>query len=260
MNKFYLMILSLLFPLLSIAQFDSDTPKIILYDNAMDIGVYTQMVAKDKLYLIYNLQKEEAGQELDYAMAMIAENLSNIDLNEENPQIVDKLRKIKEVWHKLSNTLTLNLTPKEFTNLFFEINTFDRLVSDLIIKMREVYTLPSEKLENYNDIQHLRKAIQKINLSYYANYLGLSKSFMHEYQKNIAKVNAFVKEKSNQFLNDPVAGKYFSDVIVDWNFLKANLLKADAKNPKTVFSLVASIDYKLRIIKNAYIENLSKDF
>ena len=260
MNKIYFILLAIIFPVVINAQFDDNIPKIALYDNAIDIQVYTQMVAKDKLYLIYNLKKEQAGKELDYAMAMISENLSNIDINEDNEQIVDKLKKIKDVWFKLNNKLTQNLIPKEFTNLFFEINTFDRLVSDMVIKMREVYTLPEENLGKYNDIQNLRSSIQKINLSYYANYLGLSKSFQHEYKKNIESVNQFLKTKSNTFLNDPVAGKIFADIIVDWNFLKANLLSQMVKNPKTVFSLVTAIDFKLKNIKNSYIKEWLRDF
>ncbi len=260
MNKFYLILFILLMPSLGKAQFDDDVSKITLYDNAIDMKIYTQMVAKDKLYLIYNLKKEQAGKELDYAMAMISENLSNIDLNEDQPQIVEKLKKLKDVWFKLNNRLTQNLTPKEFTNLFFEVNTFDHLISDLVVKMREVYNLPFEKMEKYEAIQKLREAIQKINLSYYANYLGLSKSFQHEYQKNIKDVNTLIKQKSNIFLNDPIADKSFADVIIDWNFLRANLLSSSAKNPKTVFSLVTSIDFKLKTIKNTYIENLNKDF
>ena len=260
MNKIYFILLAIIFPVVINAQFDDNIPKIALYDNAIDIQVYTQMVAKDKLYLIYNLKKEQAGKELDYAMAMISENLSNIDINEDNEQIVDKLKKIKDVWFKLNNKLTQNLIPKEFTNLFFEINTFDRLVSDMVIKMREVYTLPENNLNKYNDIQNLRRLIQKINLSYYANYLGLNKSFQHEYQKNIESVNQFLKSKSNMFLNDPIAGQYFADIIVDWNFLKANLLSKMVKNPKTVFSLVTTIDFKLKNIKNAYIKEWLRDF
>ncbi len=260
MNKIYFILFALMFPAFIYAQFDDDMPKIALYDNAVDIQIYTQMVAKDKLYLIYNLKKEQAGKELDYAMAMISENLSNIDINEDNEQIVTKLKKVKDVWFKLNNRLTQTLTPKEFTNLFFEINTFDRLVSDMVIKMREVYTLPEENLGKYNDIQNLRSSIQKINLSYYANYLGLSKSFQHEYKKNIESVNQFLKTKSNTFLNDPVAGKIFADIIVDWNFLKANLLSQMVKNPKTVFSLVTAIDFKLKNIKNSYIKEWLRDF
>jgi len=261
MNKFYILLIGLLFPFWGNAQFDDDdVSKLSLYDNAKDIEVYAQMAAKDKLYLIYNLKKEQAGKELDYALAMISENLSNIDLNEENPVIVAQLKKIKDVWMKLSNKFTENLSPKEFTNLFFEVNTFDRLISDLVEKMKEIYDLPTEKLSNYDDIQNLRKAIHKINLSYYADALGLSQSFMHEYQKNIKYVNNFVKNKSNHFLNDSVAGRVFSDIIIDWNFLRANLLHPTMKNPKTVFSLVTSIDFKLKNIKEKYIENLTKDF
>ncbi len=260
MNKYLLILLGLITSFSVNAQFDDDVPKVVLYDNAKDMEVYTQMVAKDKLYLIYNLQKEQASKELDYAMAVISENLSNIDLNETNPQIVQKLRKIKEVWIKLNAKLTQNLTPKEFTNLFFEVNTYERLISDLVAKMREVYNLPDEKIGKYDDIQNLRIAIQKINLSYYANYLGLSKSFMHEYQKNISHVNQFIKEKSNLFLNDPMAEKLFADVIIDWNFLRANLFSKQAKNPRTVFSLVTAIDFKLKSIKELYIESLTKDF
>ncbi len=260
MNKIYFILLGILFPAYLQAQFDDEMPKAALYDNAVDIQIYTQMVAKDKLYLIYNLKKEQAGNELDYAMAMISENLSNIDLNEDNEQIVSKLKKIKDVWFKLNNKLTQTLTPKEFTNLFFEVNTFDRLVSDMVLKMREVYDMPKKNLDKYNDIQNLRRLIQKINLSYYANYLGLSKSFQHEYQKNIESVNRFLKSKSNEFLNDPVAGQSFADIIVDWNFLKANLLSKMSKNPKTVFSLVTSIDFKLKNIKNTYVTEWLKDF
>jgi len=260
MNKFYILLMGLLFHFFGNAQFNDDVSKVLLYDNAKDIEAYTQMAAKDKLYLIYNLKKEQATKELDYALAMISENLSNIDLNEENPNMITQLKKIKEVWMKLSNKFTQNLTPKEFTNLFFEVNTFDRLISDLIEKMKEIYNLPTEKLSNYDDIQNLRKDFQKINLSYYANALGLSKSFMHEYQKNIKNIDDFIKRKSNYFLNDSVAGAFFPDVIVDWNFLRTNLLHPRIKNPKTVFSLTTGIDFKLKSIKNTYIENLTKDF
>ena len=260
MNKIYLILLGILYPLLMQSQFDDDLPKATLYDDAVDIQIYTQMVAKDKLYLIYNLKKEQAGKELDYAMAMISENLSNIDLNEENEQLTGQLKKIKEVWFKLNNKLTQKLSPDEFTNLFFEVNTFDRLISGLIEKMREIYDLPTTNLEKYNDIQSLRRLIQKINLSYYANHLGLSKSFQHEYQKNIANVSQFLKAKSNTFLNDPIAGESFSDIIVDWNFLKANLLSSISKNPKTVLSLVTAMDFKLKNIKTAYVKKWRKDF
>ena len=260
MNKTFFILASMLFPLLMHAQFDEDLPKVALYDNAVDIQVYTQMVAKDKLYLIYNLKKEQAGKELDYAMAMISENLSNIDLNEENELLVSKLKKIKDVWFKLNNKLTQTLTPREFTNLFFEVNTFDRLISDLIEKMHEIYDLPKKNLSKYKDIQRLRQLIQKINLSYYANYLGLSKSFLHEYQKNISNVSQFLKTKSNIFLNDPVAGENFADIIVDWNFLKANLFSTMSKNPKTVLSLVTAMDFKLKNIKNSYVKKWRRDF
>lgn len=260
MNKIYFILVSLLYPILMQAQFDDDLPKATLYDNAVDIQVYTQMVAKDKLYLIYNLKKEQAGKELDYAMAMISENLSNIDLNEDNEQLIRQLKKIKEVWFKLNNKLTQTLSPAEFTNLFFEVNTFDRLISGFIEKMREIYDLPKANLKKYNDIQRLRKLIQKINLSYYANLLGLSKSFQHEYHKNIEKVNQFLKTKSNTFLNDPVAGENFSNIIVDWNFLKVNLLSNVSKNPKTVLSLVTAMDFKLKNIKNEYVKKWGKGF
>jgi len=260
MNKFYLLIVSIFFPLLMQAQFDNEEPKIKLFDNAKDIEIYNQMAAKDKLYLIYNLKKEQAGKEMDYALAMISENINNIDMNENDPKIRSILKKVKDNWLKLNAKLTQNLTPKDFTSLFFEVNTFDRLIYDLVTKMRETYDLPNDKLEKYDDVQNLRELIQKINLSYYANYLGLSKSFMHEYQKNIKSVNDFIKKKSNLFLNDPVAGTVFPDVIVDWNFLRANLLHTSSKNPKTVFSLVTAIDFKLKDIKNTYIENLTRDF
>jgi len=259
-QKRYLLIVSLLISFLSSAQFDDDVSKTELYDKAVDMGIYAQMLAKDKLYLINNLKKEQAGKELDYAIAKISENLSDIDLNEEDTRITNLLKNVKLVWTKLNLKVTQNLNQKEFTSVYFEVNTFDRLLSDLVEKMRVSYDLPSEELEKYNEIQKLRKLIQKISLSYYANYLGLSKSFMHEYQKNIASVDSFIKQKSNLFLNDPIADKEFSDVIIDWNFYRANLLHQNAKNPKTIFSLSTTIDYKLRNIKDQYIKSLSNNF
>ncbi len=259
-HKRYLLIVSLLISFLSSAQFDDEVSKTELYDKAVDMGVYAQMLAKDKLYLINNVKKDQAGKEMDYAIAKISENLSEIDLNEEDPKLINQLKNVKKVWAKLNLKVTQNLNHKEFTSLYFEVNTFDRLLSDLVEKMKVVYDLPSEKLEKYDQIQKLRKLIQKISLSYYANYLGLSKSFMHEYKKNIASVDNFIKEKSNLFLNDPVAEKQFADVIIDWNFYRANLLHENAKNPKTIFSLSTSIDYKLRNIKERYIKSLNKNF
>ncbi len=260
MNKYILLLTSILIPLLGSSQFDDEMSSTELYDKAVDMGVYVQMLAKDKLYLINNLKKEQAGVELDYALAKMAENINDVDLSEANPKITQQLSNVKKVWAKFNPKVTQNLTPKEFTNLYFEVNTFDRLLSDLVEKMKINYQLPQKEIEKYDAIQQLRKLIQKISLSYYANYLGLSKSFSHEYQKNIESVDKFIKEKSNLFLNDPIAEKQFSDVILDWNFFRANLLHDEIQNPKTIFSLSTSIDYKLKTIKDNYIKKLNQGF
>jgi len=260
MKNTTILIMSLFFLHIAHAQFDDEMSKTQLYDRAVDMGVYAQMIAKDKLYLINNLKKEQAEKEMDYALAKMSENLSDLDLNEENPKITEQLKKVKDVWTKFNLKVTQRLTPKEFTNLYFEVNTFDRLLSDLVEKMKINYQLPQNEIEKYNSIQQLRKLIEKISLSYYANYLGLSKSFSHEYKRNIENVDRFIKEKSNQFLNDPVAENDFSDVILDWNFFRANLLNSQIQNPKTIFSLSTSIDYKLKTIKDNYIEKLNQLF
>jgi len=261
-NKFLLLILSLSIwlPWTGFSQFDDEVSKTQLYDKAVDMEIYVQMLAKDKLYLINNLRKKQAGTELDYALAKMSENLSDIDLNEENPKITNQLEQVKKVWAKFNLKVTQNLTPKEFTNLYFEVNTFDHLLADLVEKMKINYQLPQKEIKNYDAVQQLRKLIQKISLSYYADYLGLSKSFSHEYKKNIESVDTFIKQKSNIFLNDPVAEKQFSDVILDWNFLRANLLHQQIKNPKTIFSLSTTIDYKLNTIKDNYINKLNQGF
>jgi len=260
MKKTIFLIISLFFLQISHAQFDDDMSKTQLYDKAVDMGVYVQTLAKDKLYLITNLRKEQAGKELDYALAKISENLDDIDLNEENPKITDPLKNIKKIWIKFNAKITRQLTPNEFTNLYFEVNTFDRLLSDLVEKMKVNYQLPQEEIDKYNAIQNLRKLIQKISISYYANHLGLNKSFLHEYKKNIESVDRYIKEKSNMFLNDPIAENDFADVILDWNFFRSNLLNTQIQNPKTIFSLSTSIDYKLKTIKNKYIDNLNQQF
>jgi len=254
------LIISLLFLQISQAQFDEDISKTQLYDKAVDMGVYVQTLAKDKLYLITNLRKKQAGKELDYALAKISENLDDIDLNEENQKIIEPVKKIKKIWIKFNAKITQQLSPNEFTNLYFEANTFDRLLSDLVEKMKINYQLPQQEINKYNAIQNLRKLIQKISISYYANHLGLNKSFLHEYKKNIESVDRYIKEKSNKFLNDPVAGNDFSDVILDWNFFRSNLLNPQIQNPKTIFSLSTSIDYKLKTIKDKYIEKLNQQF
>jgi Fe-S cluster assembly iron-binding protein IscA len=122
------------------------------------------------------------------------------------------------------------------------------------------YKINTNKFDNYIQLQKFRTLIQKISLSYFANHLGLSKSYLHQYKKNIEEIDTFIKEKSNIFLNDPIAGKYFSNIIVDWNFYRSNLLHKTLQTPKTVYILSTSIDYKLTKIKENYIENLNDTF
>jgi len=260
MKKAVIFTLGLLFFQISHAQFDEELSESQLYDKAVDIRVYVQMLAKDKLYLINNTNKEQAAVELDYALAKMAENISDIDLNNENENIKNQLKSIKQVWRNFSKKATQNLTNKEFTALYFQVNTFDRLIIDLAEKMKVNYQLNLSKMESYNDIQMLRILIQKISISYYANHLGLSKSFLHEYQKNIKSVDDFIKKNSNKFLNDPVSAGIFSDIIIDWNFFRANILHTKQQNPKTIFSLSTTMDYKLKMIKNKYIKALNSDF
>jgi len=260
MKKAIFIAIGLLFFQLGRAQFDDDLSSTQLYDKAVDIQVYVQMLAKDKLYLINNTHKEQAAKELDYALAKIAENISDIDLNNENEVVGNLMKSIKKVWNNFSQKATANLTNKEFTALYFQVNTFERLISDLVQKMMINYDLQASEVENYNDIQTLRTLIEKITISYYANLLGLSKSFVHEYQKNIKSVDDFIKQNSNKFLNDPVSAETFADIIIDWNFFRANILHQNQFNPKTVFTLSTTMDYKLKTIKDKYIEGLNRDF
>ena len=259
-KKFYLLILTFFSINSAVSQFDEEMSKTELYDKAMDMNIYLQMLAKDKLFLINYTEKELVSSEFDYALAKIVENLNDIDINETNPKIITQLDQIKKFWKKFNLKATQNLTLKNFTNFYFEVNTFDRLLSDLIEKMKENYQLPQNELKKYNEIQQLRKLIQKITLSYYANNLNLSKSFMHQYKKDIQSVDQFIKQKSNLYLNDPSSENLFSDVIMDWSFLKTYLFRTKLDNIKTILSLSISIDYKLKTIKNHYINTLNKGF
>jgi len=240
----------------SYPQFDDTVPKAKLFDDINDIGVLIQTLAKDKLYIISGLKKGRAKKELDNALSTINESISEIDLNEDDIEIQNQLKKIKEFWTKFNKSSVQKLDYKEYSNVYFQVNTFERMVSDLSQKMFEVYQLDGEKYANYQDIQKLRKLIQMLTVSYYAKHLDLSKNFLHQYQKNIAEIDNFIKEKSNVFLNDPVTEGFFQDFILDWNFFRANLLHPSIKNPKTVFSLSNSIDYQLFKVKNKYIDLL----
>ncbi len=240
------------------AQFDESVSKFKLFDDALDMEVYIQMLAKDKLYIIKNLKKEQASKEIDYALAKINDNLSEIDLEETNPQLRQHIDKIKDFMMKFDTKLAATKTAKDFSSLYFDINIFDKMISDMSEAMLTVYNLDGNEIQNYRDIQELRKLIQEISVSYYANLLNLNKSFSHNFRNNVDKINDFIAQKSNTFLNDPIVGKYFPDFILDWNFLKANLQSEKYKNPKTIFSMSVSIDYHLKQIKDAYFDKLNK--
>ncbi len=242
------------------AQFEEDIPKIKLYDMAADMNVYGYTLVKDKLFLINNIMKDDAAQEFDFAMAKIEENIANIDMTVKDPKVKERLKSLKAFWYKFNQKVTQNMNNDDFKAISYDINNWDRLTSDLMESMKTVYDLPLDKLTLYNDIQYFRKLIQKISMSYLANYKHLSKSLMHEYQKNIQKAEGFIKNKSDQILNDPVAGKYILEVIVDWNFLKSNLQHPTQKNPKTIFMLSVSIDYHLRQIKNRFVQKMIDTF
>jgi len=260
MKNILLIILSLIIVQQSYSQFDDEMSKTELYDKAVDLEVYVQMLAKDKLYLIDNIFKKQASKEFDYALAKISENINDLDLNITDPDVRTLMKSAKKVWKKLHQKILENINVKDFAALYFNINTFERLISDMANKMEVRYQLHASEMENYNDIQTLRKLIQKITISYYANAIGLNKSFMHEYQKNIKNVDEFIKENSNKFLNDPISGNVFSDIIIDWNFFRSNVLHTKQHNPKTVFSLSTTIDYKLKTIKDRYIQKMNDNF
>ncbi len=259
-NKKYILILSLFLPLLTYSQYGDSISKLELFDKAVDLSVYAQTIAKDKLYLVNNLKKEQAAKEMDYVLAKFDEDFGDIDLNEENTNIRTRIEALKTFWQKFGLTATERQDFKDFTAFYYQVNTLDRLVSDLVESMKAAYDLPIDKLQGYLEVQKFRKLIQKITMSYYANFLGLSKSYMHAYNKNIEEINKFVKDNSNEFLNDSIAGKYFADIILDWNFFKTNLLNKKLKMPKTVFSLSQSMDYKLKLIKENYINQYNAGF
>jgi hypothetical protein len=244
----------------SIAQFDDEYSKTQLYDKVVDLHTYVQMVGKNKLYLINNTQVPLATKELDFALSKINENINEVDLNNEDDKIKSQLKTIKIFWYKFNEKAAKPQSIKEFTAFYYQMNTFDKLITNLVETMVVQYDMPTKKISNYTELQKFRTLIQKISLSYFANHLGLSKSYLQEYKKNIAEIDIFIKEKSNVFLNDQIAGKYFSNIIMDWNFYRANLLHKTLNTLKTVYILSTSIDYKLGKIKESYIKKLNNTF
>jgi hypothetical protein len=252
----YLLLAILLFPMTGFSQFESDASKEELYDNAHNIRIYIQMALKDKLYLINGQQVKYATKELDFSVAKIDESINIIDLNVEEPKLREQMDRIKELWHKFSLISTQKIDNKEFMKVYYQVNMFDKMVSDLIEKMFVTYHLSSDKFKKYRSIQQLRYLIQKTAFNYYANSLGLSKSVSHEYQKNIERIDTFIKEQSNMLLNDNSKEQSFVRIITDWNFFRANLFHLKMKNVRTIFSLSTSMDYKLKTTKDAYLNSL----
>ncbi len=257
MNKKIVLFVFLLYAFSGYSQFDVSVSKEKLFDDANDIAVLIHVLAKDKLYIISGLKQEMAKREMDNALSQINEAISEIDLNEDDLEIQKQLKKIKEFWTKFNKNIVKEMGYKEYSNIYFQVNTFDRLISELIQKMLQIYNFENEKYENYRDIQKLRKLIQQLTVSFYAKHLNLNKSFLHQYQNNINEIDNFIKVKSNAFLNDPTTDNFFSDFILDWNFFRANLLHPTIRNPKTVFSLSNSINYRLLKVKNKYIDNFN---
>jgi len=255
-SQLTLALILLLFNFQSFAQFDNTVSKAKLYDDALDIGIYIQMLAKDKLYLISGLKKEKAQDEFDYSLSKINEAISEIDINEDDPEIQNQLAKIKKFWIQFNKTAIKDLDYKAYSVMYFQINTFDRLISDLSQKMFVKYNFNEKDFETYQDIQKLRKLIQTITVSYYAKHLNLSQNFLHQYSKNIEEIDNFIKNKSNVFLNNPSTEKFFQGFILDWNFFRANLLHPKLKNPKSIFSLSNTMDYHLNKVSNKLIDSL----
>jgi len=253
-------IIALLLSLASNAQFDDEVSSTQLYDKAVDLQTYIQMVGKDKLYILNNLQKKLATKELDYALAKINENINDIDVNATDKKVRVQIRKVKDFWIKFNDLATSSQNIKQYTTFYYQINTFDKLISKLVETMVVSYNISTTDFSNYIQLQSLRAMIQKITISSLASNLGLSKSFIHQYRKNIDEIDALIKKKSNVFLNDDVAGKSFSGIITDWNFFRSNLLHKTIKTPKTIFVLSTSIDYKLAKINKEYITQLNATF
>jgi len=258
-NKIHFYVLLMfLFPSIAFAQFDSEASKEALYDHANDMRVYLQMAVKDKLYLINGQQVKYAEKELDYSIAKVDESINIIDLNVTEPKIRSQVESIKELWKKLSAVATKDFDNKEFLKVYYQVNLFDKMIYDLADSMYVTYNLSDKKMDQYRSTQKLRYLIQKVAFNYYANYLGLSKSVSHEYKKNIAEIDAFIKEKSNMLLNEDNKDELFVRIIADWNFFRANLFHKDMKNIRTVFSLSTSMDYKLNKLKESYFSRIAE--
>ncbi len=255
-KKYFYILVLLLLPAVGFSQFDSEASKTTLYDNVNDMRVYLQMSVKDKLYLINGQQVKFASKEFDYAIAKVDESINVIDLNVTDPKLKKQVERIKELWGKLNAITTKEYTNKEFLKVYYQVNLFDKMIFDLSESMFVVYNLPSEAFEQYRSTQKLRFLIQKTSFSYYANYLGLSKSVLHEYEKNINEIDTFIKQKSNLLLNDNNKEQIFVRIISDWNFFRANLFHQKMKNIRTIFSLSTSMDYKLDKLKHNYLDKL----
>ncbi len=252
MDKFKVFILLFLVSFSSFSQFDDEVSKIQLFDMASDMKAYGYTIVKDKIFLINNIEKKLSANELDYALAKVEEYLVIMDMNIKDSEVKKRLRSVKTFWFKFNQKVTNNMLNSDFSNINFEINNWDRLVSDLQEAMKSKYKLPLDYLKIYDEIQLFRILINKTSTSYLANLLKLNKSLIHEYQKNINQSEDFIKRNSNKILNNVISGQYFPEIILDWNFYKKNLY-SKINHPKTVFVLSISIDYHLKLLKDKYI-------
>ncbi len=256
-KKLYFLIIILIISASGFAQFEESVSSEKLLDKAYDLKIYIQMLTKDKLYLVNKINTEYAVKEFDYAIGEINNSLNELDLNIQQPEQRKYLDRIKDSWNKLSAYTYKDIDNKQFYKMYFEIQVINQMTDDLINSFLKINQFPEPITNQYRSIQELRYMIEQIAYYYYADYTGMNQSFKDAYRQNIKKTDDFFKQISNSIINDNVGDKspQFIRVIADWNFFKANLFHKKFHNYRTVFNVSTTIDYKLKNIKNQYLNN-----
>jgi hypothetical protein len=256
-KKIYFLLSLIILSTSSFAQFEQALSGKELLDKAYDLKIYIQMITKDKLFLVNKINTEYAIPEFDYASGKINNNLAELDLNIQEPGQRKFVDRIKDSWDKLSAYAYKDIDNKQFYKMYFEIQVINQMIDDLINSLLKNNQFSETITNQYRSIQELRYMIEQIAYYYYAGYTGINQSLKDAYRQNVKKTDDFFKKISNSIINDNVGNKspQFIRVIADWNFFKANLFHEKLRNYRTIFNVSTVIDYKLKNIKNQYLNN-----
>ena len=223
-----------------------------IMSSAQELREISQEVVKDYLALGAEVQHEMARHEIDEGIALFEDHLFELEDFDKNPQIVEQLEKLEEIWMPMRLILVREPKIEDAPGLIAHSTDLMKEADALLGLIEDDVKFHEAKLVNLAE----REAVlsQRIAMLYIGKYWGVNYPTLEkEFNEAKDEFDRDMKELLTATQNTPAIIKQLKRVESEWEFAQEAMhFDSDELEPSIIFVTTHQIMKRMDKVAHLY--------